>query len=118
MLRFIIQVVIIFIFSVKAEAQCCAGGGGCPIAGGASMGGLDNHQFEVSLNYQYVSTTKFLNGDSRDKNFLDRCSSKYEYYRVVYGITKDLTLSLEGGYYIDKTQVGLNKRDTISTKGW
>ncbi|MCX6292019.1 MAG: hypothetical protein NT126_09685, partial [Bacteroidetes bacterium] len=101
-----------------AQAQCCSAGGGCPIAGGASQGVLQEHQVELNANYQYVSTTKFLNGDSPDKNFLDRYSSKYEYFRLGYGVSPDFTFSVESGYYFDKTQVGLNNRDTISTKGW
>ena len=98
-------------------SQCCSAGGGCPIAGGAGMGVLMEKQLELNANYQYVSTNKFLNGDQPDVNFLDNYSSKYGYYRLGYGISKNLTLSLESGYYFDKTQIGLNKRDTISTNG-
>lgn len=106
-----------FVFTNTSRAQCCSAGGGCPIAGGASMGVLLEHQFDLNANYQYVSTTKFLKGDSPDKNFLDRFYSKYGYYRIGYGITKSLTVSLEAGNYFTKTQIGLHKRDTISTHG-
>ena len=89
-------------------AQCCAGGGSCPIAGGASAGVLQERQFELNLNHQYVSTRKFLNGDSDTSEFLDRYWSNYAYLRLAYGVTKDLTLSVESGYYLNKTQKGID----------
>lgn len=102
----------------KIYSQCCAAGGGCPIAGGISQGVLQFHEVELNANYQYVSTTRFLNGDSPEKNFLDRYFSHYSYFRLGYGVTKKLTISVEAGNYLNKTQIGLDKGDTITTKGW
>ncbi|MBK5286443.1 MAG: hypothetical protein JJE25_13675 [Bacteroidia bacterium] len=87
-------------------AQCCAASGSCPIAGGASAGVLLEHQVEIDVNYQYVSTRKFLNGDADTSQFLDRYWSNYSYFRLAYGVTKDFTMSVEGGYYFNKTQKG------------
>ncbi|MCX6296165.1 MAG: hypothetical protein NTX97_08865 [Bacteroidetes bacterium] len=39
------------------------------------------------------------------------------YLRLAYGLTKNLTMSVESGYYLNKTQVGLNKVDTFSSAG-
>jgi len=118
-----INVITIFIFIQvfgfkPANAQCCSAGGSCPIAGGASQGVLLKNQVELNANYQYVSTNKFLNGDSEDKDFLDRYYSNYGYFRTAYGVTEDFTMSVEAGYYFNKTQIGLDNRDKISTSGW
>ncbi len=106
-----------FSISKFVYAQCCAAGSGSPIAGGASQGVLQDRQVELNLNYQYVSTNKFLNGDSSDINYLDKYYSNYAYFRAAYGITRDLTFSIESGYYLNKTQIGLDRRDTIESKG-
>lgn len=115
------KVFILFLFSIincnYLFAQCCAAGGASPIAGGASAGVLLEHQVEINSNYQYVSTTKFLNGHKDTANFLDRFYSNYQNLRLGYGVTKDFTIYLEGGYYFNKTQIGINKRDTMYSKG-
>jgi hypothetical protein len=113
----------IFIFllmslSYKINAQgCCSGGSGSPIAGGASQGVLLDRQMEVAANYQYINTNKFYVRDKDTAATLDGFSSNYIYMRVAYGVTKDFTMSVESGYFINKTQVGLNKSDTVSSSG-
>lgn len=104
MRRIATLVVFVLLYGNTSFAQCCAGGGSCPIAGGASAGVLMEHQAEINTNYQYVSTKKFLNGNKDTINFLDRYWSNYMYTRIAYGVTKDFTMSVEGGYYFNKTQ--------------
>lgn len=70
------------------------------------------------MNFQYINSNKFLTGDQKATNFLDNYNSKYLYSRVGYGVTKDFTMSIEAGYFFNKTQIGLNKRDTISGSGF
>ncbi|MBI5538626.1 MAG: hypothetical protein HY951_01095 [Bacteroidia bacterium] len=114
----IVFVVLIFVLNVfETYAQCCGGGGGSPIAGGSSQGVLSENQMEVNSNFQLISTTKFLTGDKPDTNFLDSYDSKYIYTRLAFGLSKKLTISLETGYWINKTQVGLHKVDTNSSSG-
>lgn len=104
----------------SARSQgCCGGGSGSPIAGGASQGVLQDRQIEINTNFQYVSTDRFFYADSRDTAFyFDQYTSKYIYTRLAYGVTKDLTMSVETGYWINKTQVGLHAVDTISSSGF
>ncbi len=97
--------------------SCCSGSSSCPIAAGASQGVLAEKQVEVNTNYQYIFSDKFLNGDTADPNFLDLFKSQYNYLRLAYGVNEKLTLSVESGYYFNKSQVGLKKRDTISSSG-
>lgn len=96
---------------------CCSGGSGSPIAGGASQGVLLERQMEIASNYQYIGTNKFLFQDKDTIPQFDYLSSNYIYTRVAYGVTKDFTMSLESGYFINKTQIGFNKADTIKSSG-
>ncbi len=101
----------------QLRAQCCAGGSGSPIAGGASQGVLMEHQMELSASYQYVSTHKFLEESTPIRDFLDDFHSSYVYTRVAYGLSEDFTMSVECGTWLTKTQVGLNKGDTVLGSG-
>src|SRR5690242_2927301 len=89
----------------NAVAQCCAGGSGSCIAGGASQGVLQHGQWELNTNFQFISSDKFYKNDSPvEKGSYDSYSSQYEYFRMAYGVTKDFTISLESGYYIGKNE--------------
>ena len=106
-----------FVFS-----QCCAGGSGSPIAGGASQGVLMERQVDLNTNFQFISTNKFYRKDSQvpdSARSFDSFSSTYEYFRVAYGLTKNLTFSVETGYYFKKEEIGLEKNPatTYSAKG-
>ena len=96
---------------------CCSGGSGSPIAGGASAGVLQEKQMEIASNFQYISGHKFLARDHDTISLFDNFYSKYLYSKIAYGVTKDLTVSLESGYFFTKTQIGLHKRDTVSSSG-
>lgn len=118
MKRIIIFLVIVLLCPVFVFAQCCGGGSGSPIAGGASQGVLLDRQMEINSNFQFVNTNSFFKGDSKDTAvYFDSFRSQYIYTRVAYGVTKDFTMSVESGYWLDKTQVGLHKSDTISSSG-
>lgn len=111
-------VIILAVLSEYIYAQgCCSGGSGSPIAGGASQGILQENQIEIASNYQYLGTNKFLFQDKDTLRQFDYLSSNYIYTRVAYGVTKDFTMSIESGYFINKTQIGLNKADTIKSSG-
>jgi hypothetical protein len=117
-MRAFIATAIIILSTQELYAQsCCSGGSGSPIAGGTSQGVLDSRQAEIGLSFQYINSKKFLTEDKKATDFLDNYNSKYLYTRLAYGVTSRLTVSLETGYYFNKTQVGLNKRDTITGKG-
>ncbi|CAN5493210.1 hypothetical protein BH11BAC1_BH11BAC1_14520 [soil metagenome] len=106
----------IFAFSqLDVDAQCCAGGSGSCIAGGASQGVLQYQQLELNTNFQFINTDKFYKKDSPEtKGSFDRYSSQYEYFRIAYGLSKNLTFSVESGYYLLKKEVGLNKNPASS----
>ncbi len=117
-LFFLTFCIIILSPGVVAFAQgCCSGGSGSPIAGGTSQGVLAYGQAEAGTNFQYINSKKFLTGDSPAMNFLDNFNIKYLYTRLAYGVTDHLTMSLESGYYINKTQIAINKTDREESRG-
>jgi hypothetical protein len=103
------------------NAQCCAGGSGSCIAGGASQGVLQHGQWELNTNFQFISSDNFYKNDSPvDNGSYDSYSSQYEYFRMAYGASDKFTISLESGYYLGKKEVGLNENPatTYTSKGF
>ncbi|MFA4853537.1 MAG: hypothetical protein WC868_12940 [Bacteroidales bacterium] len=110
---------IVLLLSNNIYSQgCCSGGSGSPIAGGTSQGVLNCRQLEVAGNFQRFSSNKFFTKDKNTIKLFDKLSSNYLYTRLAYGVTKDFTMSVESGYFINKTLVGLNKSDTINSSGF
>ncbi len=108
----------LFFISIHMYSQgCCSGGSGSPIAGGTSQGVLQERQVEVAANYQYAGSNKFKVRDSDTVSLFDNLYSNYLYMRLAYGLTDKLTMSVESGYFVNKTQIGLHKVDTISSSG-
>jgi hypothetical protein len=116
--KLVLASALIFMQSAALLAQCCGGGSGSPIAGGSSQGVLPFHQLEINSNFQYVNTNTFFQGDSRDTGvYFDSYRSGYIYTRVGFGVTKDFTMSVETGFWTNKTEIALNNSDTVSSKG-
>jgi hypothetical protein len=111
----------LLLFALIAEIVngqgCCSGGSGSPIAGGASQGVLRERQMELAVSHQYSGTEKFLVGDRDTASLFDRFNSNYLYGRVAYGVTERLTMSVESGYFINRTQYGIERKDTTRSAG-
>ena len=107
----------IFISSYTYGQGCCSGGSCNPVAGGTSVGVLQAKQMEISMSEQYVNSNRFKSGSKDTATLFDYFHSNYLYTRLAYGVTKNLTMSVEWGYYINKTEVGLNRVDTVTAKG-
>ncbi len=114
----LIALIIALFYSENSYSQgCCSGGSGSPIAGGASQGVLLDRQMEISTNFQHISGNKFLYHDQDTASLFDQFNTNYLYTRIAYGVTKDFTMSIESGYFINKTQIGLDGIDTVSSSG-
>ncbi|MCX6256862.1 MAG: hypothetical protein NTW49_03030 [Bacteroidia bacterium] len=114
---FLLVSFIIFFFNGRLYSQCCGGGSGSPIAGGASQGVLSERQVELSTNLQIINTNKFYSGDSPDTaRYFDSYHSTYQYFRMAYGVTKYFTMSIETGNYFDKEEIGLHKNPATTYK--
>lgn len=101
---------------------CCSGGSGSPIAGGASQGVLQEGQMELATSYQYLYSDKFITEDRDTLKLFDNLSTEYLYGKVAYGVTENLTVSVEAGYFLKKAQTGLfdsvlNKNEVIQSSG-
>lgn len=114
---YITTVLTIAFFSNAYSQGCCSGGSSSPIAGGASQGVLQERQVEIAANYQYLSSSKFMVKDRDTVSLFDNLYSNYLYTRLAYGVTDKLTMSVESGYFFNKTQIGLHKADTIKSSG-
>jgi hypothetical protein len=97
-------------YSKALFAQCCSGGSGSPIAGGTSQAVLMKSQLELNTNLQVIQSNVFYTGSQRDNEnkYFDQYRSLYQYFRVAYGVTPELTMSIEGGNYFYKEEVGLD----------
>ena len=82
---------------------CCSGGGGNPMAGGASTGVLQEGQMEVLSTYKYSRSNKFFTRDSDTIPFFDNLSSNYLFLKAEYGLSDKFTMSVSTGYYINRT---------------
>lgn len=117
-MKYILLSTLLFLLSTSTRAQgCCSGGSASPIAGGVSQGVLRPGQMELGMNYQYTNSDRFKVLDHDTASLFDNLSSNYLYNRVAYGISDKLTFSLEAGYFLNKTQIGLNNSDTIHSSG-
>jgi len=96
---------------------CCSGGAGSPIAGGAATGVLQENQMEISINYQNNSSNKFFAANRDTNSLFNNLNSDYLFFRVDYGLSKKLTLSVASGYFLDKSKIGKDNSDTISSNG-
>ncbi len=109
-------------YTNQLVAQCCSGGSGSPIAGGTSQGVLLPNQIELNTNLQFIQSENFYTGSSREyeDKYFDQYRSLYQYFRVAYGLTPDLTMSVEGGNYFYKEEVGLDAdpERTFNSKGF
>lgn len=118
MKSFITVLLIVVLFGNIHSQGCCSGGSGSPIAEGASQGVLQDRQMEIAASYQYLRSNRFFVGDRDTARLFDNLWSNYLYARLAYGVTKDLTISVESGYFLNKTQIGLKKVDTVSSSGF
>jgi hypothetical protein len=115
----IILVLIVICFNTfNAKSQCCAGGGGNPVIGDVSQSVLSMGEMEVGFNYQNIYSNKVLEFNKIDTLYKSKYNSNYLFARLAYGLTKELTLSLETGYWVNKTQYGLGFSDTTSSRGF
>ena len=96
---------------------CCSGGAGSPIAGGAATGVLQENQMELSINYQFNRSNKFFNEHKEVTPLFNNLRSDYLFFRVDYGLSKKFTLSVASGYFLDKSKIGKDNSDTISSNG-
>jgi len=113
----IISLFTLIFYTTVFSQGCCSGGAGSPIAGGAATGVLQENQMEISINYQNNSSNKFFTENRDTTSLFNNLNSDYLFFRVDYGLSKKLTLSVASGYFLDKSKIGKDNSDTISSTG-
>ena len=96
---------------------CCSGGAGSPIAGGAATGVLQENKMEISVNFQSNQSNTFYSESNITGPLFNNLTSDYLFFRADYGVSKELTLSVATGYYLNKSLIETDNADTISSKG-
>ncbi len=117
MMRLLLIVIASLASSVAFAQGCCSGGAGSPISGGAASGVLLKNQLEVSTNYQFTQSNAFYSGSTDTTALFNNLRTDYSYFRVDYGITKDLTLSLASGYFLNKSYQKLEDEKLTAKSG-
>ena len=117
-MRLLIISLFTFILNTSVFSQgCCSGGAGSPIAGGAATGVLQENQMEVSVNYQFNQSNKFFNEHKEATPLFSDLTSDYLFFRVDYGLSKKLTLSIANGYFLNKLLTDTSKHYNYSSSG-
>ncbi|MFH1049529.1 MAG: hypothetical protein V1779_01205 [bacterium] len=110
MRRVIILILIYLVANENAISQCgCLGGaavgGLTPIGGTANVGLLRTDYFRASLFYSYAYGDKFYRGDNRaEKDIVDHYETQFSALLLGYGLTQDITIEAELGYFPKKLQ--------------
>ena len=117
-MRLFLITIILLLFSSDVFSQgCCSGGAVSPIAGGVATGVLQENKMELSLNYQFNQSNSFFTGDTKTDPLFNNLTSSYLFFRTDYGVSKKLTLSIASGYYLDKSLIETDNRDTTFSSG-
>ncbi len=111
--KLIVICLVLVLHVQQARSQgCCSGGSGSPIAGGTSPGVLGYQQMELATNFQHLNSNRFKTKNKDTVSLFKDYNSNYLYSKVAYGLTKELTFSVEMGYFFNKTQIGLDSSRT------
>lgn len=103
-----ITVILLIVCSVtELRAQCFASPGN-PVAGSANVGILQNRISRVVVFYRYSFSDQYFEGSNKIAyNFpaaISNANYNYVGFSAGHGIHKRITLELEAGYFLNKTQ--------------
>jgi hypothetical protein len=115
----IISTVSLFL-SFNANAQCCSTGS--PVGASVYVGVLGKNYLRGISYYRHSSSVDFYEKDHKVPKTggpAEVSNSKFNFagVAVAYGVTKRLTIELDAGYFINKTQYW-NRGDTIRGSGF
>jgi hypothetical protein len=101
--KFLLFFFLILCFNNKSIAQCC---GGCnPIGGNTNQGTLPKYTLQVNTYYKHGYSEGYMQADhSSDFKFVKNANNSFVGLQLGYGIFKRLTVEVEGGYYLNRTQ--------------
>jgi hypothetical protein len=99
--------VILLFHPGTVHAQCCSTGS--PVGASVYVGILGKNYLRVATFYRHSYSDKYYEGDSHaDNNPLQSANYNFTGLAFGYGLTRRLTLEMDFGYFINKTQVYLD----------
>lgn len=114
-MRFFILIFCLFGFISRSSAQCCSAN---PVAGSVNIGTLTKNTFRTITFYRYGSFSKYYEGSHlSDFDSLKNANSNFIGSILAYGISHKITLEVQAGYYINKSEV-VNTQSPYTIKGW
>jgi len=111
--------VFLLVSACGLNAQCFTTSGN-PVGGTANMGVMDKHTLRTSLFYSFSCSDRYFQGSREytgDIEILQKASYNYLGFLSAYGLGNRLTLELEAGYYLDKTQLYYFEDTRLSGRG-
>jgi len=102
------------------QAQCFSSSGN-PVGGTMNMGVMDKNTFRMNLYYRFSCSDQYFQNDSRyrgDNEILQKASYNYLGFLTAYGLGEKLTVELEAGYYLDKTQLYYIEDTELAGRGF
>ena len=99
---------LILLFSPQIiDAQCCSTGS--PVGASVYVGVLGKNYLRVITFYRHSNSDKYFEADSRaDNNPFQSANYNFAGITLGYGLTRRLTVEIDFGYFLNKTQVFLN----------
>lgn len=89
--------------SVESYSQCCAAGN--PLNTGSSMPGGSKNMLDASFSYMHsLSDTYYAGTSVSDYRYIDNSSFDYSMLMLKYGLTDELLITAELGYFFSKMQ--------------
>jgi hypothetical protein len=117
------QILLIFAVSLfssfSSNAQCCSTGS--PVGASVYVGVLGKNYLRAITYYRHSSSVDFYENDHKvpgngGPSEISNSSFNFTGIAVAYGFTKRLTIELDAGYFINKTQTW-NRGDKIKGNG-
>ena len=90
----------------NASAQCCSAGS--PVGATVNVGVLDKGMLRVSAFYRHNSLDNYFTGTEKNNTYSGKISTtnfNYTNLNVAYGLTHRVSIEVDAGYFLNKTQI-------------
>lgn len=119
-MRIYLLLIIIIISQERAVAQCFATPGN-PVGGAENIGVMMKNHLRIQSSFRYHLASNYYKGSQiyqGDKRTLDKAYFNYGGLMAAYGITNQLTLEVDAGYFFNKTQEYLKWDGSLTGSGF
>jgi hypothetical protein len=95
--------IILFAIAFEAYSQCCSVG--IPSGGTTNLGILSENTIRTNVFYRFSNSNDYFSGSTRLNEGLVK-NGKFSFigYNIGYGLTNELLIEAEGGYFLTKSQ--------------